>query len=279
MAEQLSTNARRILMYLYDEKDLSRRTADAVCTTLSLSRADWEAAQAELCRYHMLAQHDERSYKLTPRGTYWVEQARRQRASITVHGDVGAGAVVGSGRVTAGNIAGGDIQQGYEIPSRLPRRQAIQRSLTQNAAALFIILVVTLGALVLLLGKAGIIEIAGITPAEDEPGGEASPGYLFSFDEQGEPAPGIVAGWEGSEDGTVWTFDIMEGLRFPDGAPFTAEAVAEAFRAARDQSPGLDEIQVIDDLTVQLSFTTNDFDAIWAFVRDVSASTPFELTG
>jgi peptide/nickel transport system substrate-binding protein len=49
--------------------------------------------------------------------------------------------------------------------------------------------------------------------------------------EQGsaELAPGLATSWTPSENGTVWTFKLREGVRFHDGTPFNAEAVCFNF--------------------------------------------------
>lgn len=72
--------------------------------------------------------------------------------------------------------------------------------------------------------------------------------------------------WELSADGTVYTFQLRQGVRFHDGTPFNAEAVAYNF--ARLLDPGhpehntgpfplafffstIDEVEVVDELTVR----------------------------
>jgi len=49
--------------------------------------------------------------------------------------------------------------------------------------------------------------------------------------EQGsaELAPALATSWTPSENGTVWTFKLREGVRFHDGTPFNAEAVCFNF--------------------------------------------------
>ena len=48
-----------------------------------------------------------------------------------------------------------------------------------------------------------------------------SPGTL-------EVEPALAESWEISEDGTVYTFQLRDGVAFHDGTPFDAEAVDEA---------------------------------------------------
>ncbi|MBA2384084.1 MAG: ABC transporter substrate-binding protein, partial [Actinobacteria bacterium] len=44
-----------------------------------------------------------------------------------------------------------------------------------------------------------------------------------------EPVPGLAESWEANDDGTVWTFQIREGVTFHDGEPLDAEAVCFNF--------------------------------------------------
>ena len=55
--------------------------------------------------------------------------------------------------------------------------------------------------------------------------------------ETGEALPGLVEEWEPSADATVWRFKIRQGVKFHDGAPFTAaDAVATLRRHADEGS-------------------------------------------
>jgi peptide/nickel transport system substrate-binding protein len=86
-----------------------------------------------------------------------------------------------------------------------------------------------------------------------------------------EVAPGLAESWEVSEDGTVYTFKLREGVTFHDGTPFNAEAVKFNFdRMLNEDHPyhdtgpfplafffsAVEETTVVDDLTVQ--FTLNE---------------------
>ena len=42
--------------------------------------------------------------------------------------------------------------------------------------------------------------------------------------------PQLAESWETSEDGTVWTFQIREGVKFHDGADLTPSDVAYSFQ-------------------------------------------------
>jgi len=52
---------------------------------------------------------------------------------------------------------------------------------------------------------------------------------LFFDGETTNPVPGLAESWTASEDGTVWTFKLVEGVTFHDGTPFNAEAVKYNF--------------------------------------------------
>lgn len=49
-----------------------------------------------------------------------------------------------------------------------------------------------------------------------------------------EIVPALAESWEASPDGTVWTFRLREGVRFHDGTPCDAAAVAFSFERQRD---------------------------------------------
>jgi peptide/nickel transport system substrate-binding protein len=87
-----------------------------------------------------------------------------------------------------------------------------------------------------------------------------------------EVEPALATGWEISEDGTVYTFTLREGVSFHDGTALNAEAVAWNFdRMLNEDHPlhaetgpfplsfffsAIEEVQALDDLTVQ--FTLNE---------------------
>ncbi len=77
--------------------------------------------------------------------------------------------------------------------------------------------------------------------------------------------PGLADSWEISEDGTVCTFKLKEGVTFHDGTPFNAEAVKFAFDHIVDPETlsgfassllgPYDRTEVIDEYTAAVHFT------------------------
>jgi len=85
-----------------------------------------------------------------------------------------------------------------------------------------------------------------------------------------EVAPALAESWEISEDGTVYTFSLRDGVRFHDGSPLNAEAVKFNFDRMLDENhpyydtgpfplsfffSSIESVEAVDDLTVR--FTLN----------------------
>ncbi len=88
-------------------------------------------------------------------------------------------------------------------------------------------------------------------------------------DESTEVEPGLVESWEISDDGTVYTLFLRQGVKFHDGTDFNAEAVK--FNLERQIDPNhpfhdtgefpyaeftwgtVDKIEVVDDYTVKIT--------------------------
>jgi peptide/nickel transport system substrate-binding protein len=81
-----------------------------------------------------------------------------------------------------------------------------------------------------------------------------------------EVEPALAERWEVSEDGTVYTFELREDVRFHDGTPFDAEAVRFNFERMLDEEhpyhdtgpfplsfffSAVEEVEVVDPLTVR----------------------------
>ncbi len=83
-----------------------------------------------------------------------------------------------------------------------------------------------------------------------------------------EVEPALAESWEISEDGTVYTFTLREGVSFHDGSPFNAEAVKFNFdRMLNEDHPfhdtgpfplsfffsAVEATEVVDDMTVKFT--------------------------
>ncbi|HCK19249.1 MAG TPA: ABC transporter substrate-binding protein, partial [Thalassospira sp.] len=81
-----------------------------------------------------------------------------------------------------------------------------------------------------------------------------------------EVEPALAESWTISDDGTVYTFSLRDGVTFHDGTPFNAEAVKYNFDRMLDEShpehdtgpfplafffSAVEEVEVVDDLTVK----------------------------
>ena len=81
-----------------------------------------------------------------------------------------------------------------------------------------------------------------------------------------EVEPALAESWEVSEDGTVYTFELREGVSFHDGTPFDADAVRFNFARMLDEEhpyhdtgpfplsfffQAVEEVEVVEPLTVR----------------------------
>lgn len=57
---------------------------------------------------------------------------------------------------------------------------------------------------------------------------------LVEFNQAAELTPRLATSWEVSSDGTIWTFNLREGVKFHDGTDFTSEAVKVTFEHLLD---------------------------------------------
>ena len=66
--------------------------------------------------------------------------------------------------------------------------------------------------------------------------------------------PVLATSWEANEDGTVWTFNLREGVTFHDGTPFNADAVLLNIPKLQEEYmttlPNLDSLEKVDEHTV-----------------------------
>ena len=82
---------------------------------------------------------------------------------------------------------------------------------------------------------------------------------LVGSDENGKAKPGLALSWDHSDDYKIWTFKLRPGVKFHDGTPFNAQAVA--WNYARQKDPknncrcafyvaNILSVEAKDDLTV-----------------------------
>jgi peptide/nickel transport system substrate-binding protein len=100
----------------------------------------------------------------------------------------------------------------------------------------------------------------------------------------GEVVPGLAERYEVSDDGTVFTFYLREGVVFPDGTPFNADAVMYTFdrippviEVAGENADFLftayvDSYEKVDDMTVSFTFA-----APYAFAPQLVATNPWKI--
>jgi len=102
---------------------------------------------------------------------------------------------------------------------------------------------------------------------------------LVYLDKDGEMLPALAESWEVSEDGTVYTFKLREGVTFHNGEVFNADDVVATWEIGSETGEWTDkftlvEVEKIDDYTVTLTteapnpellVTIHDF---WAIAPD-----------
>jgi oligopeptide transport system substrate-binding protein len=89
-----------------------------------------------------------------------------------------------------------------------------------------------------LAGPPGTLDPAFITDAADVQLLLQLYAGLTRLDEAGEPYPSLASGWQVSDDGLVYTFEIRDGLQFSDGTPLTAEDVRRSWLRLLDPGTG-----------------------------------------
>ena len=109
-------------------------------------------------------------------------------------------------------------------------------------------------------------DIAGFDPlvvGVYDTGAEAIAALVFEtltrLDDNGKPIPSLALSWSPSADFKDWTFKLRPGVKFQDGSPFNAQAVAYNFERQADPNnhcrcaiyiSGIARVEAVDDLTV-----------------------------
>ncbi len=82
---------------------------------------------------------------------------------------------------------------------------------------------------------------------------------LVKLDDDGKPKPSLALSWSSSDDFRVWTFKLRPDVKFHDGTPFNAQAVAWTFARLKDPKnncrcafyiANILTVEAKDDLTV-----------------------------
>jgi peptide/nickel transport system substrate-binding protein len=103
---------------------------------------------------------------------------------------------------------------------------------------------------------------------------------LIRYDENMKIVPDLARSWKVAEDDRTWTFELRQGVRFHDGAPFDAHAVKANFERVLDPDGGhnrrdlfapIERVDVVDDHTVNV-VTRYPFGAFEPMMAHVSAA-------
>jgi ABC-type transport system substrate-binding protein len=84
---------------------------------------------------------------------------------------------------------------------------------------------------------------------------------LTRLDETGEPYPSLASGWEISDDGLTYEFDVRDDLEFSDGTPLTAEDVRRSWLRLLDPATAAtapDVLSVVRGATERLAGDISD---------------------
>ncbi len=86
---------------------------------------------------------------------------------------------------------------------------------------------------------------------------------LITKDLNGDYVAGLATSWEESEDGTTWTFELKDGVKFHNGDPVDAQAVKASIERAMDPKTKagvagslfseVEEIRAPSDKTVEIA--------------------------
>lgn len=70
---------------------------------------------------------------------------------------------------------------------------------------------------------------------------------LATYDSEGNVIPGVAESWEISDDGTVYTFHLREGLKWSDGTPLTANDFVYSYKRVLDPATGGQYVNMLTD--------------------------------
>ena len=87
---------------------------------------------------------------------------------------------------------------------------------------------------------------------------------LLRPDASGVPSPDLAVAWSASDDASVWTFKLREGVKFHDGSDFDSGDVVDLLMRIKDPelaSPVasvlkvMDKVEAVDPLTVKITLS------------------------
>ena len=87
---------------------------------------------------------------------------------------------------------------------------------------------------------------------------------LLRPDASGVPSPDLAVSWSASDDASVWTFKLREGVKFHDGSDFDSGDVVDLLMRIKDPelaSPVasvlkvMDKVEAVDPLTVKITLS------------------------
>lgn len=70
---------------------------------------------------------------------------------------------------------------------------------------------------------------------------------LATYDSTGSVVPGLAESWEISDDGTVYTFHLRDGLKWSDGSPLTANDFVYSYKRVLDPATGAQYVNMLTD--------------------------------
>lgn len=73
---------------------------------------------------------------------------------------------------------------------------------------------------------------------------------LATCDSEGNVVPGVAESWDISEDGTVYTFHLRDGLKWSDGSDLTASDFVYSYKRVLDPATGAQYVNMLTDYVV-----------------------------
>ena len=96
---------------------------------------------------------------------------------------------------------------------------------------------------------------------------------LVAYDAKLKPAPMLAKSWQISDDGRVWTFDIVTGATWHDGQPLSSEDIAFTFQYILDNKipnfinylKNVEKVEAPDNTTVVLTYKEPIATTLWTY--------------